>query len=143
MPHLGWPSLWKQNPSLGNTGDDMPRQHLHDEGPVLGSPVSQVKTSGCAGYITTGHGPQVSHHKAQARWTFAKKTFYRSPVSTWNVLSNSARACLVSAASAMVTGHTLGRLFREGDKEQAELGRATGRLPGSLDSVAWMCLLSF
>lgn len=75
MPHLGWPSLWKQNPSLGNTGDDMPRRHLHDEGPVLGSPVSQVKTSGCAGYITTGHGPQVSHHKAQARWTFAKRLF--------------------------------------------------------------------
>lgn len=73
MPHLGWPSLWKQNPSLGNTGDDMPRRHLHDEGPVLGSPISQVKTSGCSGYITTGRGPQVSHHKAQVRCTFAKR----------------------------------------------------------------------
>lgn len=62
----------KQNPSLGNTGDDMPRQHLHDEGPVLVSPISQVRTSGYSGYITKRHRPQVSHHEAQTRCTFAK-----------------------------------------------------------------------
>lgn len=40
----------------------------------------------------------------------------------------------------MVTSHTLGRLPGGEWKEPVRLGRATGRLPGSLGSVAWMCV---
>lgn len=42
----------------------------------------------------------------------------------------------------MVTGHTLGNLPGGERKEPVGLSRATGRLPGSLGSVAWMCVCS-
>lgn len=40
----------------------------------------------------------------------------------------------------MVTGHTLGRLPGGEREKPVGLSRATGRLPGSLGSEAWMCV---